>query len=61
MGSRIVFEQVLAIGKGSSSANSMLGGSSNPSGGGVLAPVTNMSTSSMEGKKFFVIRDRINA
>ena len=44
----MVFEQVFAIGKGSSSANFMVAGSSNPNGGGLLAPVTNISTSSME-------------
>lgn len=41
------------MGKGSSSENVMVAGLSNPSGGGLLAPVTNTSTSSMEASASF--------
>lgn len=45
MGSRNVVEQVLAVGR-DPEVNSTLGTESKPRGGGTLAPVTNIMTSS---------------
>ena len=53
----MVFEQVDVIGKGSSSAKVKVTGSSNPKGGGLLAPVTKIRTPSMEASASFAVRE----